>query len=229
MTAEIQHLIPIAIAGFFSVAIIIERFYALYIRYPINVNKFLSELRQRVFNGNIAGAIQFCSDQKNTPGSRIAKAGLIRASRDVDQIVSAVEIEATRSIGLVKKRVAYLAMLANVATLLGLLGTIFGLIKSFGAISSADVATKSQLLAEGISTAMYATAGGLAVAIPTMIAYSFLQSKSNRLVEHLETIAMSVVDMLNSRIYRDELSDDDVDFVAGGGGAHSTDDSKKVA
>ena len=228
MVGEMQHLVPIAIAGFFSVMIIIERFYALYIRYPINVNKFLSELRQRVFNGNIAGAIQFCSDQKNTPGSRIAKAGLIRASRDIEQIMSSVEIEATKSIGLVKKRVGYLAMLANVATLLGLLGTIFGLIQSFGAISSVDVATKSQLLAEGISTAMYATAGGLAVAIPTMIAYSFLQSKSNRLVEHLETIAMSVVDMLNSRIYKDEADMDEVDFVKDKEQSLST-DGKEVA
>jgi biopolymer transport protein ExbB/TolQ len=164
----------------------------------------MSEIKQRVLQNNIAGAIQLCSDQGAALGAKVAKAGLLRASRDNNQITSAIEIECHEAVGSLRKRVAYLAMLANVATLFGLLGTVYGLIKSFAAVASVDAATKSMLLAEGISVSMNATASGLAVAIPTMIAFSILQSKSNRLVEQVETVGMSVQDILGSRVYREE-------------------------
>lgn len=204
MQHTITHLIPILCVGAFSLAIILERFFALYLRYPLNTKKFLAEIKQRVLQNNIAGAIQLCSDQGSALAAKVAKSGLLRASRDNTQIAAALEIECHDSIALLKKRVAYLAMLANVATLFGLLGTVYGLIKSFAAVASVDAATKSMLLAEGISVSMNATATGLAVAIPTMIAFSILQSKSNRLVEQVETVGMSTLDLLSGRSYREE-------------------------
>jgi biopolymer transport protein ExbB/TolQ len=134
----------------------------------------------------------------------VVKAGLLRASRDNRQIQAAIEIVAHEAIGAVRKRIAYLAMIANVATLFGLLGTIMGLIKSFGAVANVDAATKSVMLADGISTSMNATASGLAVAIPTMIAFSVLQSKANRLMEDIEGSAMVTLDLLGVRLYREE-------------------------
>ena len=80
--------------------------------------------------------------------------------------------------GVVSQRIGYLAMIANVATLFGLLGTIGGLISSFEAVASADAATKQSLLASGISVSMNATMLGLAVAIPAMIAFSILNSRA---------------------------------------------------
>ncbi len=200
----ISHLIPIFAVGAFAAGIAIERAIALYFRYPLNTKKFLAELKQRVLSNNIAGAIQLCSDQGNALPGKVAKAGLLRASRDNAQISAAIEIELHESVGALRKRIAYLAMIANVATLLGLLGTIFGLIKAFAAVANVDAATKSVLLADGISISMNATATGLAVAIPTMILFSILQAKANRVTEQVECVAMTTVDMLSSRAYREE-------------------------
>jgi biopolymer transport protein ExbB/TolQ len=92
--------------------------------------------------------------------------------------------------------VSYLAMLANVVTLLGLLGTIVGLITSFAAVAGANAETKQTLLAQGISTAMYATAGGIAAAIPTLVAYAVLAHKGNAILDDVERVATRMVMVL---------------------------------
>jgi len=203
----LTHLIPIIAVGAVSLAIIIERVFALYWRFPIDNHAFLTEMKQKVLSNDIAGSIQLCSNQGPALAAHVAKAGLLRASRDNRQIQAAIEIVTHDAVGSVRKRVAYLAMIANVATLLGLLGTIMGLIKAFGAVANVDAATKSIMLADGISTSMNATAAGLAVAIPTMIAFSILQSKANRLTEELESAAMITMDLLGTRLYRDDWDD----------------------
>lgn len=198
------HLGPILVVGAFSLAIIIERSLCLYWKYPVNSKEFLNETRQKILGNDITGALQLCSSQGQALVSGVVKSGLMRASRDNKQIQAALEISAHDSIASVRKRIAYLAMFANVSTLLGLLGTISGLIKAFGAVANVDAATRSMLLADGISTSMNATATGLAVAIPTMIAFSVLQSKANRLTEELEGAAMVTMDLLGARHYREE-------------------------
>lgn len=203
----LSHLLPIIAVGAVSLAIIIERVYALYWKFPIDNHGFMNEVKQKVLTNDVAGAIQFCSNQGNALSAKVAKSGLLRASRDNRQIQSAIEIVAHESCSNVKKRIAYLAMLANVATLFGLLGTIMGLIKAFGAVANVDAATKSVMLADGISVSMNATASGLAVAIPSMIAFSVLQSKANRLVEDIEGAAMITMDLLGTRMYREEWDD----------------------
>ena len=203
----LSHLLPIIAVGTVSLAIIIERVIALYWKMPIDNHSFLNEIKQKVHTNDIAGAIQICSSQGTASSAKVAKAGLLRASRDNKQIQASIEIIAHEAISAARKRIAYLAMLANIATLFGLLGTIMGLIKAFGAVANVDAATKSIMLADGISTSMNATASGLAVAIPTMIAFSVLQSKANRLCEDVESAAMITMDLLGTRMYRDEWDD----------------------
>jgi biopolymer transport protein ExbB/TolQ len=200
----LTHLIPIILVGAASLSIIIERVIALYWRFPIDHHGFVNELKQKILSNDMAGAIQHCSSQGTALSPKVAKAGLLRASRDNRQIQAAIEIVAHEAVGGIRKRIAYLAMLANVATLFGLLGTIMGLIKAFGAVANVDAATKSVMLADGISTSMNSTASGLAVAIPTMIAFSILQAKANRLTEDVEGAAMVTMDLLGARLYRDE-------------------------
>lgn len=200
----LMHILPLIVVGAVALAIIIERAYALYWKFPIDTHGFLNEVKQKILSNDMAGAIQYCSSQGNALAARVVKAGLLRASRDNRQIMAAVEIVAHEGVGNIRKRIAYLAMLANVATLLGLLGTIMGLIKAFGAVANVDAATKSVMLADGISTSMNATASGLAVAIPAMIAFSVLQAKANRMTEDVEGAAMITLDLLGSRLYRDE-------------------------
>ncbi|NJL24825.1 MAG: MotA/TolQ/ExbB proton channel family protein [Calothrix sp. SM1_5_4] len=93
-------------------------------------------------------------------------------------------------------RVEFLAMLGNVGTLLGLLGTIIGMIRSFAAISQADQMTKAALLAAGVSEAMHATAYGLIMAIPAIVAYSVLQNRVNKLSEDMTQAALRIYNLL---------------------------------
>lgn len=200
----LSHLLPIIVVGAFTLAIIVERALALYWKFPIDNHGFMNEVRQRILSNDIAGAIQHCSNQSTALPAKVVKAGLLRATRDNRQIQAAIEIQAHEAVGCIRKRIAYLAMLANIATLFGLLGTIMGLIKAFGAVANVDAATKSVMLADGISVSMNATAAGLAVAIPAMVAFSVLQSKANRLTEDVEGAAMVTLDLLSVRMYRDE-------------------------
>ncbi|MGZ3653291.1 MAG: MotA/TolQ/ExbB proton channel family protein [Bdellovibrionota bacterium] len=200
----LTHLLPIIAVGAFSLAIIIERSMALYWKFPIDNHSFMNEVKQKVLANDVAGAIQHCANQGHALPAKVVKSGLLRASRDNRQIQAAIEIVAHEAVSVVRKRIAYLAMFANIATLFGLLGTIMGLIKAFGAVANVDAATKSVMLADGISSSMNATASGLAVAIPTMIAFSVLQSKANRLTEDVESAAMVTLDLLSARMYRDE-------------------------
>jgi hypothetical protein len=96
------------------------------------------------------------------------------------------------------------ATIANVATLLGLLGTIAGLIHSFEAVGHADAQQKAALLAAGISTAMNATMLGLGVAIPCMVAFSFLVNRQNQLIGDVDQSAVQILDILKQRYYAAE-------------------------
>ena len=203
----LTHLLPIIVVGAFSLGIILERVIALYWRYPIDTHSFMGEVKQKILANDISSAIQFCSNQGHALAAKIVKSGLLRASRDNKQIQAAVEIVTHEAVSGIRKRIAYLAMFANIATLFGLLGTITGLIKAFGAVANVDAATKSVMLADGISTSMNATASGLAVAIPTMMAFSVLQSRANRLTEDVENAAMVTLDLLGTRAYREEWDD----------------------
>jgi biopolymer transport protein ExbB/TolQ len=92
----------------------------------------------------------------------------------------------------VEKRIGFLAMFANVATLLGLLGTITGLIHSFAGIANANPVEKASILSAGISLAMNTTAYGLIVAVPALIMYAVLQNRASRLSEDLNKAALNL-------------------------------------
>src|SRR5690606_20295791 len=112
-----------------------------------------------------------------------------------------LQIAASKAIERVQARTPFLSTVANVATLLGLFGTIMGLIQSFEAVGTANAAERSALLAAGISVAMNATMLGLGIAIPCMIAYSFLISKTNKLVSEIEQSGIRILDILKQRYY----------------------------
>ena len=130
------------------------------------------------------------------------KGVLERADRDDEGINTGLDIALSEIIPNLGKRLGYLSMIANVSTLLGLLGTIIGLIMAFAAVGDADPAQKQLVLAQGISMAMYTTALGLSVAIPTMVVYSFLHSRQNHLLEEVSEHASKVVDLLTTRHYQ---------------------------
>ncbi len=190
----------ILLAGF-AAAVTWERVNALYFKFTIKTDEFMKQLKVMLLSDKIEEAIAFCSAQKTALLPKVVKSILERSDRDDENIRNAHDIAAMEVVPLITKGLGYLAMIANVATLVGLLGTIHGLIISFQAVSFADPAQKQTLLAQGISMSMNTTAMGLLVAIPVMILYSFLQARQNKLIEDIIANSAKVVDMLISRNY----------------------------
>lgn len=200
----IIHLLPIAATGVVSATIIAERASKLFFQYSIDSKLFLSQVEGLLQKGDLQGALNLCSANEQKLLARVVKSALLKSTRDEDEIKTSLGVAVMDASGLLTARIGYLAMIANVATLLGLLGTIAGLIQSFKAVASADAATKQSLLAEGISVSMNATALGLVVAIPTMIAFSILNGRANKILDDLEKGAGRVLSMLHGRVYNGE-------------------------
>jgi biopolymer transport protein ExbB len=188
----------ILLTGIMGVALIIERARTLYFAYGMNVEEFTSKIQTLVLGKKNEEAIVACAQLENKPLARAFKLILEKSDRDDETIFQAQDIAMAEAVPLYTRRLHYLSMLANVATLLGLLGTIHGLILSFQAVAQADPAQKQAMLASGIAVSMYTTALGLAVAIPAMVAYSFLISRQNELLEQLTEKCSKLTEVLTS-------------------------------
>lgn len=188
----------IILTGIIAVALVIERTRTLFFSYGMNVDEFTNKIQTLVLGKKNEEAIVACAQLENKPLARAFKIILEKSDRDDDTIFQAQDIAMAEIVPMYTKRLHYLSMLANVATLLGLLGTIHGLILSFQAVAQADPAQKQALLAQGIAVSMYTTALGLAVAIPAMVTYSFLISRQNELLEQLTEKSSKLTEVLTS-------------------------------
>lgn len=197
-----MHVAPILTAGIFAVAIIAERAKTLYQTYSLNNSEgFLERLRELVSKSRVNDAMALCQQHSGKPIAEVAKVGIERANQPEELIMNAIELSRNRWAEKIQKRTSYLATIANVATLLGLLGTIAGLIESFAAVGHADAQQKAAMLANGIATAMNATMLGLGVAIPCMVIFSLYINKANRLVAELEEAGITVLDAIQVASY----------------------------
>lgn len=190
---------PILIVFIFGMAISFERLFYVFARANINATAFMAQVQKLIMAGNIDRAIQLCNSEPHAALPRVVKAGLTHANQPEEDIAREVD-EAILSVSpQVNKRTSYLSMLANVATLIGLLGTIWGLIMAFEAVAKASAEMKQQLLAQGISVAMYTTAGGLMAAIPIMVLASIIQGQSTRVLDDVEQFGLKTVNLLVAR------------------------------
>lgn len=190
---------PIVVVFAIGVAIALER--ALYLQGARRKNGQLwKKLTPLLSEGRYTEAGRLLAESKATIGP-VLYSGLRNAALEKPR----AEVEAAMEEGLMdivpkmEKRTPYLATFANVATLLGLLGTIIGLIQAFTAVSNADPAQKADLLSSSISVAMNTTAFGLMVAIPLLLIYTVLQAKTNETVDGLESMAVKVLNTVSSR------------------------------
>lgn len=133
--------------------------------------------------------------------SRLIQAGMaaMSVSRNREDILSSMQEASMECVPRLEKRTAYLATLANVATLLGLLGTIIGLIAAFTAVADADPATKATLLSQSISVAMNTTAFGLISAIPLLLIHSLLQSKTSQVIDGLDIVCVKFLNTVTAK------------------------------
>ncbi len=191
----------IVAVGMFGIYLLLDRFRALYFEYSLSATPFMKQVMTLIEQDKIEEAITFCSANEKKPLAYVTKRILERSDRNDSAIESSLDIAAAEMAPKLMKSLGHLAMVANVVTLIGLLGTVVGLITAFRAVSFADVAQKQTLLAEGISIAMTATMLGLMFAIPTMIAYSFLHAKQGTLFNEIDQCSQKVIEALRSRIY----------------------------
>ncbi|RME04492.1 MAG: MotA/TolQ/ExbB proton channel family protein, partial [Deltaproteobacteria bacterium] len=189
----------IAVCSLFSIAISIERIYRLLFRYDINAPVFMSQIMKLVQAKNIERAIQLCSAAPHAGVAIVAKAALSRFGRSEREIQDAVDEAALEVIPKLHKRTNYLALIANIATLLGLLGTLFGLKTAFTAVATLPAAQRSAALAGGIAIALNTTAFGLIVAIPTMVVHSFVQTRTLKIIDEIDEFSVKLINLLVAR------------------------------
>ncbi|MGI9257601.1 MAG: MotA/TolQ/ExbB proton channel family protein [Gammaproteobacteria bacterium] len=186
---------PIVIVLAVGLAIAIERW--LYLTTATVKNKAIwNKVTPHLKAGNFSNAVQITGKSKAAIAT-ILSYGLsrVRSSRRREDVESAMEESLMEVMPQLEKRTHYLATFANIATLLGLLGTIIGLIRAFTAVSNANPAEKADLLSASISVAMNTTAFGLMVAIPLLLIHTLLQTKTTQIVDSLE---MASVKFLNA-------------------------------
>lgn len=183
-----------------SFAIFIERFLHLR-RSEIDTNKLIIDLRKSIKEGNIVEAIQICEKTGGTIAN-IVKAGLMKHTRGKEQIESAMEMSGLIEIAQLEKNAKILSIIAYIAPLIGLLGTVLGFIQAFSEMrTSGLVDISATRIGEAMEYALVTTAAGLVVAIPSIIAYNYLVSRVEGFVLEIQTTASEIVDML---VYRDE-------------------------
>jgi len=191
------------ITGVFSLSIIIERFFYLQRRKSDKSEGFIRGILDCINKDDVATAIGACQKNYRTALARVIKAGLDEATKGADNIRNAIDESMLKIVPKLEKRTGYLAVIGNVATLMGLLGTVYGLIMSFAAVGrpGIDAAQKSELLASGIATAMNSTFCGLSVAVISIIIYALLKSKTQSIIDNLDEDSRRVVDALIERSY----------------------------
>ncbi len=187
---------PILIVLLSGIAIIVERF--LYLSKVEKVNKEIwASTFPLVTKGQLKAALDKVKGSDSALGVMLTN-GITRSltARRQDEVELALEEALVESLPRLEKRTHYLSTLANVATLLGLLGTIVGLIHAFTAVASADPAEKANMLSAAVGEAMNCTAFGLTAAIPLLVAYSMLQSKTSAAVESLEAASIKFLNAI---------------------------------
>ncbi len=177
------------------IGLIVERAIYFLGRGHLNAKAFLEQLRKLLSANNVDRAKKLC-DATTAPVARVAKAGLNRLHRGEAAVAQAMEETMTDTIPEVKTRIGALWSLANITTLVGLLGTITGLIRTFSAIGDANPADRQKKLSDGISEAMYNTAFGLSIALICMVGHLLLSAAMKKVVSDLEAFSLRFENLL---------------------------------
>jgi biopolymer transport protein ExbB len=193
---------PILLVFAVGVAIAIERFVTLTLVTSENQSVW-DKVQPLLLEGEFEQARKMTDENQSTI-SKVLSMGLARqgAVRRREDIEIAMEESMMEIIPQLEKRTPYVALASNVATLLGLLGTIMGLIQAFTAVANANPAEKADLLSASISVAMNTTAFGLMVAIPLLVTHVVLTSKTGQIVDSLEMASVKTLNVLSSKAKR---------------------------
>jgi len=186
----------IAFIGICVVFLVVNRMVMLQ-RLTVDKINITENLFTMILRGDIRQAIAFC-DSRPTPLTNTLKAGLVQVmNRRADEEVQvAMDASVLRETPRLEGWVSFLAVFGNVGVLVGLMGTIVGLITSFGGVAEADAATKAARLSQGISEALNCTAFGLIVAITAVVAYGFFQIRISRAITDMQEVSMTLMNLV---------------------------------
>ena len=186
----------IAFVGALTLLLIFERFFVLR---SLTVDKvdFNEHLFGMVLRGDIRQAITYC-DSKPTPLTGALKAGLVQVvnKRPDEEVQVAMDAAVLRDTPKIEGWSAFLAVFGNVATLVGLTGTIYGMIQSFQGVAEKGAAEKAAALSKGISEALHCTLFGLMVAIVAILAYGYFQVRISRILNEVVESSMSLMNLV---------------------------------
>ncbi|MBD3421187.1 MAG: MotA/TolQ/ExbB proton channel family protein [Chitinivibrionales bacterium] len=218
------------VVGIFCVAIAIERFVFLMSRAGYKTELFMKEILTKIERDDIDGAKQMCKKAGKMVIATVVNAGLAEAKSGADRIRNSIDEAMLKVIPDLEKRTNYLATIGNVATLLGLMGTIYGLILSFAAVGKPgiDAAEKSTLLASGIAAAMNTTFTGLLVAIPSIILYALFRAKTQKIIDEIDEYSLRLVNTLVERSYKTHKYHISAAQLKEGVGVHVTHNNIKI-
>lgn len=182
-----------------AVSIVLLRIYQLYFKFRLPANAFADSVVANIDQGNYANAVQLASQKSDHPLGAIMKDVLLKADRSDKEIERAFETSAAREVPRLKRFTAFLPQAGNLATLIGLLGTIHGLIEAFGGAQAEDAAQRQQVLAKGITVAFYNTFFGLAIAVFCAITFIILNGRQGMILEASENAINRVRERIMER------------------------------
>lgn len=193
---------PILVVGAIGSAIVVERFIKLFMVRNAN-RRMWDKLHPVLAAGDFDQARQLTENDKSTISQLLslglARQGTVRRREDIE---IAMEEGMMEIIPQLEKRTGYIALFSNIATLLGLLGTILGLIDAFNAVANANPAEKADLLSASISVAMNTTALGLVVAIPLLIAHAYIVARTGEIIDSLEMASVKTLNIISGTAKR---------------------------
>lgn len=185
---------PIMACSVMALAIAIERFLVLR-RATIDTREFMDTMRTVLRQNRIQEAIEICNETA-APVARIMRAGILKHGRSKEDIREAIEDAGHLEIPRLERYLSALATIAHITPLLGLLGTVAGMIKAFAQIQNKQGLVNPSDLAEGISNALVTTAAGLTVAIPTLVIYNYFVTRVDNMVLEMEISSAELVELL---------------------------------
>jgi biopolymer transport protein ExbB len=189
-------------AATFMIAIAIERVFYIFGKANLNAPKFMALIRKYVQAKDFKRAMALCNSLREKALAQIVLTGILKAGKmktpTFRGVQNAIDEGMLEVIPKLQARTGYLNMIGNVSTLVGLMGTIYGLIIAFRSVSAPgiDVAEKSRLLAHGIAVAMNTTLFGLAVAIPAIIAYTIIHNKTNQIIDEIDEHTVKLINLM---------------------------------
>lgn len=220
----------ILIVAVFSLSIIIERVMYLMSRSGFKAELFIKNILSSIQKDDVPSAAALCGKAKKMALAQVVKAGLDQVSFGAERIRNSIDEAMLKIIPDLEKRTGYLAVIGNVATLLGLLGTVYGLIMSFAAVGrpGIDAAQKSELLAAGIATAMNSTFSGLSVAITAIMIYALIKAKTQKIIDEIDEYSLRIVNALVEKSYKTHKYHISVSQLKEGVGIHVTHNNIKI-